>query len=662
MFSRPVSLYPSLRPQPTHPATPSIPFPLPPGLSMDPSAVDFRAFYPYTPNEVKHRKRTTTTQLRTLEAIFKRDTKPNGPLRVQLASQLGMTARGVQVASPSLAFSLSLTNPIQVWFQNRRAKEKLKASKAVKNGESDAKDKAESSDDDRQTSQPPSAPRTTPPAIDIPQSQLSSTSTESTSTSCVSSPLLVASEPKCPTWEDPIVDPQFLYPGHHLHAYRRGSLPVNAFPTADFSLDGPSLDDFDPLARRRSVDASLQRLASNPYAPIARAKNGAIYGPRAIAPIRRSHCRTPFNPTPRIAASAPYRLDMRRASMGNFGVSPQSTAPSSPSSTSPYNGVRASLPDHNLYAVSSRTISPPLPGPLPSPSFSFGAASTPSMVSTSSGDSERFSPDPQPYTYRENEQDEDEGTPASYYSSRFGSITSIATSDSSLNSAFYPDQVACYDEQEMGSRRGSCVSGHFTTLMSGLGVNCSQDGVNIHDHAVYPVHEDVHSVGVLPVVGKESNAASTYPSPSSTISPGGSPHAQGTPPSSVPISRSSELDHALQSQSSQVQTMTIDPSFTRVTPLTTVEIQPESNPPAEQYFYLHDPSQMQQPSASVPTTVEANKYDYNYDVPYVTQSYPVLEGDSVALHQSFEVPVVSYESMVHFDTTGQHTEQPYLYV
>ncbi|KAG6880197.1 hypothetical protein C0992_003861 [Termitomyces sp. T32_za158] len=612
---------------------------------MDPSSVDFRAFYPYTPNEVKHRKRTTTAQLRTLEAVFKTDTKPNGPLRVQLAAQLGMTARGVQV-----------------WFQNRRAKEKLKASKAVKNGDSDAKDKAESSDDDSQSSQPPSVPGTTPPAIDISQSQSSSTSTESTSVSSVSSPLLVATEPKCPTWEDSIVDPQFLYPGHNLHAYRRGSLPVNAFPTADFSLDGPSLDEFDPLTRRRSVDASLQRLANNPYAPLARAKNGAIYGSRAVTPIRRSLCRTPFNPTPRIAASAPYRLDMRRSSMGNFRISPQSTAPSSPSSSSPYNGVRASLPEHNLYAVSSRNVSPPLPGPLPSPSFSFGAASTPSMVSTSSGDSERYSPDPQPYTYRENEQDEEEGTPGSYCS-RFGSITSIATSDSSLNSAYFPDQVGCYDEQDFGSRRGSCVSGHFTTLMSGLGVSCAQDGLHPHDHAVYPVHEDMHSVGILPVISKESNAASTYPSPSSTVSPGGSPQPQGTPPTSVPISRSSELSHALQSQSGQVQTLTVEPSFTGVTPVTTVEIQSEANASAEQYFYLHDPTQMQQSSTSVSTTVEADKYNYNYDVPYLTQSYPGLEGDSVALHhQAFDVPVVSYETMVHFDATSQHTEQPYLYV
>jgi hypothetical protein len=67
--------------------------------SLDSAAVDFRAFYPYTPNEVKHRKRTTSAQLKVLETIFKKDTKPNANLRNELASQLDMSARGVQVSS-----------------------------------------------------------------------------------------------------------------------------------------------------------------------------------------------------------------------------------------------------------------------------------------------------------------------------------------------------------------------------------------------------------------------------------------------------------------------------------------------------------------------------------------------------------------------------------
>ncbi|KAG6812021.1 hypothetical protein H0H92_004683 [Tricholoma furcatifolium] len=586
---------------------------------MDPSAVDFRAFYPYTPNEVKHRKRTTTTQLRTLEAVFKRDTKPNGPLRVELATQLGMTARGVQV-----------------WFQNRRAKEKNKASKTSKKDD----DEQESSGDDKPSSKPTSAAK-------------------STDISNVSPPTLqINTEPVTSPVEEPSVDPHALYAARNIHSYRRGSLPVNVFPSAELSPQSPSLDEFDPYARRCSVDASLQRLATNPYAPLARAKNGAIYGPRAIAPIRRPFCRTPYNPTPRIASSAsmPYRLDMRRASVGNFRVSPHSTASPSPSPLSPYNGIRASLPDHSLYAVSPRAVSSPIPGPLPSPNFSFGAANTPSMVSASSGDSD-YSPEPQ-YTYRENEHDEDEGTPASYYSlSRFGSIASIATSDSSVNSAYFPEQMGCYQEEQPGSRRGSCsASGHFTSLMSGLDVNGMPDVVSPHDHPVYTLHEDVNSTGV-PSVGKGTPlGASAYPSPTSTVSPGGSPNPQGTPPT-VPISRSSELNHALQTQPSQVSTVNTEQPVSAVDPVS-LDIRAEVNPAPEQYFYPQDVAQL---PTSVP--VDLNKYHYNYEVPYLTESYPVLEGDNLAHHhQAFEVPVLTFDPTVPpFDPSVQHVEQPYIY-
>ncbi|EPQ57328.1 homeobox-domain-containing protein [Gloeophyllum trabeum ATCC 11539] len=83
---------------------------LPPGT--DPTSVDFRTFYPYVPNEVKHRRRTSRQQLKVLEATFKDQTKPNGVLRKRLAQELHMTPRSVQV-----------------WFQNRRAKEKTLANK-----------------------------------------------------------------------------------------------------------------------------------------------------------------------------------------------------------------------------------------------------------------------------------------------------------------------------------------------------------------------------------------------------------------------------------------------------------------------------------------------------------------------------------------------------
>ncbi|KAH9942271.1 uncharacterized protein BXZ73DRAFT_74556 [Epithele typhae] len=80
---------------------------------MDPAQqVDVRSFFPYTPNEVKHRKRTTRSQLKVLEDVYTYDTKPNASLRKSLAQELEMTPRGVQV-----------------WFQNRRAKTKQQLKK-----------------------------------------------------------------------------------------------------------------------------------------------------------------------------------------------------------------------------------------------------------------------------------------------------------------------------------------------------------------------------------------------------------------------------------------------------------------------------------------------------------------------------------------------------
>ena len=63
----------------------------------DSTAVEFRNFYPYIPNEVKHRKRTSNDQAKVLEGVFDRNAKPDSALRQRLANELDMTPRGVQV-------------------------------------------------------------------------------------------------------------------------------------------------------------------------------------------------------------------------------------------------------------------------------------------------------------------------------------------------------------------------------------------------------------------------------------------------------------------------------------------------------------------------------------------------------------------------------------
>ncbi|KAJ1951801.1 hypothetical protein EC988_003900, partial [Linderina pennispora] len=66
----------------------------------------------YQPNQVRHRRRTTKEQLFRLENVFKDDPKPVAEIRKVLSDELGMTTREVQI-----------------WFQNRRAKQKNQVKK-----------------------------------------------------------------------------------------------------------------------------------------------------------------------------------------------------------------------------------------------------------------------------------------------------------------------------------------------------------------------------------------------------------------------------------------------------------------------------------------------------------------------------------------------------
>jgi hypothetical protein len=459
---------------------------------MDPT--DYRAFYPYTPNEVKHRKRTTSAQLKVLEGIFKRDTKPNAALRTELASQLNMTARGVQV-----------------WFQNRRAKEKTKA----------AKGKASSKDGDSPSPRSSEDPdETSPNELALPGLSTS----ESPSPTATEPPQLhvVTDNPGASSWQgSPVVetpeDAPFDLPSLHMVQSRRGSLPINALSYGA----GPLVDPLDPLARRRSVDASLVRLQTNPYAPMARAKNMAT---QRLSGVRRNqYSQRPGMPH---RATAPFPQHTRHASMDSRGYRiPPSP---SPSPLSPYHAVRASLPDHNLYPVTSRSLVAPIPGPLPSPGFSFGMANA-------EASSERNSPvdfDGFAFPAPASDADTDDSS-VSFQSqmSRFGSIAS----ESSATSAYFSDVGSTGEAPNYrSSRRESCPTG-FLNLMSGLDVGVgSQRRASLAEGLLgnYSSHS-------LDGSERDGQGAAGYSSPSSTVSPGDSPRTASNGTSN------SELHYAL---------------------------------------------------------------------------------------------------------------------
>ncbi|KAJ7346777.1 hypothetical protein DFH08DRAFT_1080741 [Mycena albidolilacea] len=559
---------------------------------MDPT--DYRAFYPYTPNEVKHRKRTTSAQLKVLEGIFKRDTKPNAALRTELASQLNMTARGVQV-----------------WFQNRRAKEKTKAAKgalkAPKDGDSPSPRSSEDPDDSGDlalpalsTSESPSPTGTEPPPLHV-------VTDSSGASSWQGSPVVETPE-----------DAPFDLPTLHMVHSRRGSLPINALSYGDGSL----VDPLDPLARRRSVDASLVRLAANPYAGIARAKN--------LATQRLSHGRrTQYMPRPGMPhrATAPFSQHTRHASMDARGYRiPPSP---SPSPLSPYHAVRASLPDHHLYPVSSRPLAAPIPGPLPSPGFSFG-------VANASSDSDRNSPvDFSNFSFPPASDADTEGddSSASYQMSRFGSIAS----ESSATSAYYSDVGSTGEAPDFRSgRRESCPTG-FLNLMSGLDVGVVGGPRRASLAEGLLGNYSSHSLD-----GSERDGPLGYPSPSSTVSPGDSPRTS-----------SNNGNYALhQTHSADANTFFFDSSSST----------PSHNANSSD-SYPH--------SAAASEEFGADKFNYDYGMPYAhgtegnysseTAAYGDGSADGGYAHGGMDFTPSEQQQQPYYESSHPAGDTPFTY-
>nr|AUF42085.1 putative homeodomain protein [Volvariella volvacea] len=521
---------------------PNVPF-------MDPA--DSRTFFSYTPNEVKHRRRTTSSQLKVLESVFKRDTKPNAALRGQLAAQLDMTARGVQI-----------------WFQNRRAKEKLKVAKlaaasrgldapfpsndsppsAVVTNTPSPSERQEPSTDASADSQP--SPNEQPASEDKDEAQ--TPSTEELSALPVPSPPRLQVVTNLPTQNSrsPIGFQQaqahstFPQPDPGIFA-RRGSLPANMFHPPGVYPNTPRLGDpFDPALRRQSIDLSLHRLPNNPYASHARFKNGMLYGARLANQSRMAR-------PPVTRSGTLYNVDMRRGSLDSRSMLYPPTSFSQVSPFTPELPSRGAVVNQQApYIVSRRPRGPILAGPLPTPNYTFGEASK--VNSPSSADSERNSPDS--LSFRGEDTEDDDNSARYSASSRFGSIASVTTSESSL---YFPSPTACEHDPNIdiyASRRGSSAS--VMGLMSQLHVSNSANQIAPHEVPScnhFLPHNSSTNTDNTPVETSDLSpveaATGVYGPQQPPVIQDGISHSHAMVSSvtpAVPISATSELTYALQ--------------------------------------------------------------------------------------------------------------------
>ncbi|KZP34186.1 hypothetical protein FIBSPDRAFT_1134 [Athelia psychrophila] len=379
---------------------------------MDPSGVDFRNFFPYIPNEVKHRKRTSTEQAKVLEGIFTKNPKPDSKLRGRLAEELDMKPRGVQAQAASA--------------QAERKAEKKK-SPAVKEEPStqpsSPPDNYSSPSSSRQdSSSPESSPG--PLTLDVPLPEI------------VSAPPAHDLSPKVVTPAIRQLDPPRAAPD--LYSLRRGSLPnlIGSQTSLSRSSMGPPRPVVNQLGRRGSVE----RLRRNPYAAYVHTRpRPAPYRNRQTS-LRESFPEvqgTTFEDASRDAALAEARdqhsallapgpsrrMLTHRASMPHVltgvDMTRRASMPANMLSGPSFASSTPGIDRHGF--VQSRMVAEPIPGPLPSPGYSFGGSP----------------PDFAGFSFGENADTEDESTSVGSYDpwSRIGSIASTSSSTS-----------ACYSE------------------------------------------------------------------------------------------------------------------------------------------------------------------------------------------------------------------------
>ncbi|OBZ68043.1 Homeobox protein HD-10 [Grifola frondosa] len=570
--------------QPAIDSTTCVPALIPAG--MDPSQVDMRNFYPYQPNEVKHRKRTTRAQLKVLESVYKYDTKPNASLRKKLAAELDMTPRGVQV-----------------WFQNRRAKTKqqLKKAEAAKRASSpsklddtaappspspDAEADADSPSPDDAASPLPPASDTSPSTSPLPlPSSSDSTASDATaapgpddvehrsdsapaSTRRESLSLWSTASPNIGSSHQP-QSTGHLAPRHRPPAYAH-----TYFGAEQRALQRRG---FDPNARRRSVDTNAHRLGAHPYAHLAQVANMGgfpeheqqLFSPGELdaflspgqqrRPSLVQRVTAPFYP------QHPQQQQQRRLDITTIpvsvGVSPHTYDLAAPAPVSPLTRATsppppaiaqsAFAPRHSFdsgvglgfafpgspveplpqyaFALSTRTLSAPVPGPLPSPNFSFG---NPGSVGASAPGSGGASP--------------------ALNARRASAVSDADTEESYAPLSRFGGQRVWARGGGRGVRLGAARELRLGTLSGDvLGMEV---GSGSTPHTAHQSLADPHAAGSPPHAihtpeeqqGGAPPEGDTYPSPASTVSAGSThTHVHAHIPAAQAHSSSSELAFAL---------------------------------------------------------------------------------------------------------------------
>ncbi|KAG8962628.1 hypothetical protein FRC03_003942 [Tulasnella sp. 419] len=381
----------------------------------------------FNPYEVKHRKRTSRAQLQVLEATFQQSHKPSSAVKKALSTQLDMPLRNVQV-----------------WFQNRRAKDKHLANRAKAKAAASQGNAASSSEtpDSGATDDAQDGPRS-------PSDNLNSASTPETS----------------PTAEFAA----HLTPPANI-ALRRGSAPAPLGQQPHRSPDADPLPQTSPNTNNRPPQSTRQFLVppdpphtGDHSGPLARRRSLPVFHPQH----RSNSILPPGAPSLPTITDYSHSEDNHSSSLSPPHFSYQSEESTSspptghrppyphPSGTVPTNYRSCSTPGTSVFRVPdpsqwsrqpkdeanrpphpgasfaapfafppARVASIPSSGPLPRADFSFGvhdeSAETEAAVHES----------PRPNTG-----DEEEVDPRALGlgSHRFGSFASIASSNYSVD-------------------------------------------------------------------------------------------------------------------------------------------------------------------------------------------------------------------------------------